>query len=96
MFSVRATSYAEGYPTEEIFAFDHPSTKYTWCSDGSDSDAPNITINMTEPVLLYGLLSGGYSFIILENVTAFSLDYSETDGAEVVPYQLQSDTLVYK
>ena len=93
---MEVTSHNLAYHPEEIFAIEYPlstaSNTYTWCSGINVDHSPNVTINMVEPVLLYGLVSGGYS--ITEHVTAFSLEYSETAEGDVVPYQLQGNTLV--
>ena len=58
---------------------------YSWCSETS-ALPQNITINLTEPVLLYGLLSGGYGdgSSRIEYVNAFSLKYSEEDNSNVI------------
>ena len=54
---------------------------------------------MTEPVILYELLSGGYrsstaTQLMTEHyVTSFSLDYMETDDGDILSYQHQ---MVYK
>ena len=99
--SVRATSYSVSFPPEELFAFTYPSSFYTWCSGTAVSLPYNVTINMTEPVILYELLSGGYRSSSLvttppmteDYVTSFSLDYLETDDGDILSYQYQ---MVYK
>lgn len=98
VYSVHAI-YSVAYPPEEIFAYDYPSTIYTWCS-GTGTSNVNVTINMTEPVVLYGLLSGGYrsssssTLMTEEYVTSFSLK-TAVDGGDLVPYQHQDVTMVY-
>ena len=93
--SVTATRFSSGYPPEEVFAYSYPFTFYSWCA-GFEADLPNITITMTEPVVLHGLLSGGHqsSTISMQYVTAFSLSYEKTDGSDTVSHQLHSDTTV--
>lgn len=96
VYSVHAT-YVIPYPPVEIFAYDYPSTLFTWCSGTGASNA-NVTINMTEPVILYGLLSGGYrsqsgTITTEEYVTSFLLK-TAVDSDELVPYQHQDVTVV--
>ena len=101
--SVRASSYSSLNPPEELFAFTYPSSFYTWCSDTFVPPPYNVTINMTEPVILYELLSGGYRLSTLvtsstplmtvDYVTSFSLDYLETDDGDIMSYQHQMVSL---
>lgn len=97
VYSVRTTSNSFSQPPEELFAFTYPSSFYTWCSGTSVPLPHNITVNMTEPVVLYELLSGGYRPstslttppMTEDYATSFSLDYMETDDSDVMPYQRQ-------
>jgi hypothetical protein len=93
---VAATTSLSEFPPEEIFAYSYPFTVYSWCGEAG-ADLPNVTINMTEHVVLHGLLSGGYrnSAGNMQYVTAFSLDYTETDDSDRVLHQLQSDAVVH-
>ena len=69
-----------------------------WCSGSTSifsSSLPNVTITMTEPVVLYALLSGGYiSNNSYHHVTSFSLEYSETAGGDMIPYQHQGNIVI--
>lgn len=60
---------------------------------------------MTEPVILYELLSGGYRLSTLvtsattplmteEYVTSFSLDYLEKDDGDIMSYQVPKQTYI--
>lgn len=86
--SVNVSSFALGYLPEEIFAFDLPFTNYAWCHNAVEQGTSNnisITISMSEPVLLYGLFSGGYSSNgEIAYVTAFSITNSDTDNPMVL------------
>ena len=98
--NVSATSSYLDFQDEKIFAFEYPidvSSTNAWCSGTIIDSFPNVTITMTEPVVLYALLSGGiYNQLTSQyfRVTAFSLEYSETAEGDVVPFQLQGDTMV--
>ena len=86
--SISVTSiYRNSHRGINIFAYENPlpSFFYSWCSGETDV-LPNVTITLTEPVVLHGLLSGG---LISEYVTNFSMEYSESEDGP----QLQHDPL---
>ena len=85
--SVSVTTYATAFLPEELFAYSYPFTDYAWCSFNA-VEPHNITITMTEQVILYGLLSGGYessSTSAMRYVTAFSMEYSTDDISHITP-----------
>ena len=97
--NVSATSLYHGFGVEKIFSFEYPinmSSTNAWCSGMTVSSSfPNVTITMTEPVLLHALLSGGYiSNNFYHRVTSFSLEYSETAGGDMILYQHQGNMVI--
>ena len=82
---------------ERLFAFDLPISFYAWCHDGNQpaDSAISINVSMTEPVILYGLLSGGYELSQYKSyVTAFSVAYSYHAEEQHIPtvYKRMCDT----
>ena len=71
----------ESYLLQYLFAFSSPFDSYCWCS-ATNILPQNITIFFTEPLVIHGMLRGGYgSGSYREYVTAFSLEYSETNNS---------------
>ena len=79
--SAAATSSFSIYPIEELFEFSYPDgTFHCWCA-GSTGELPSINIALAAPVVLYGLLSGGYySSSAARYVSNFTLEHSESEG----------------
>ena len=94
MSNVTATSkYSNQYLVEELFAFSYPidaTWPYSWCG-GTDDIMPNVTITLTEPVVLYGLLSGG---LASHYVTNFSMEYSESKNGTLLQHDPLGNLLV--
>jgi len=78
--SAAATSSFSIYPIEELFEFSYPDTFDSWCAS-STGDLPSINITLAAPMVLYGLLSGGY--YNLRYVSNFTLEYSESEGGNL-------------
>ena len=81
--NVTAFAASGSFPPEDLFAFTYPFDNDAWCS-GTNILPQNVTINLTEPLVIYGLLSGGYSDPFIVYVNMFSLEYSEADNSKVI------------
>ena len=68
-----------------------PRDYYSWCSGETDVLLPNVTITLTEPVVLYGLLSGGLES---QYVTNFSMEYSESVNGSLLQHDPLGNLLV--
>ena len=88
MTSITVSSYHSLNPENELFAYRYPHYIYSWCSENNPPLPQNITINLAQPLVIYELLSGGYSFDNGAYVRAFSLEYSETGNSDVKANQL--------
>ena len=80
-----ASSQLSINPDDDLvdYGFD---TQTTWCTDISSSNdlSPTIDISFTEPVLITGFLSGGYSYgnKNFEYVNNFTVEYfSSLEGS---------------
>ena len=84
--------YYDYFRVENIFAYQYPLPEfyYSWCS-GDTNDMPNVTIVLTEPVVLHGLLSGGLESQYVSN---FSMEYSESEEGELVQHDPLGNLLV--
>ena len=85
VYDVAVSNYLPVYPAEEIFSFSSPFDIYCWCS-GTNILPQNITIDFTGPLIIHGMLLGGYGIgsSTRSYVTAFSLEYSETHNSDVI------------
>ena len=52
---------------------------------------PNVTITLTEPVVLYGMMSGGLES---QYVTNFSMEYSESENGSLLQHDPLGNLLV--
>ena len=94
MSSVQTISkYDYNHRGMNIFAYENPlpSFRYSWCSGKIDILPVNVTINLTEPVVLHGLLSGG---LASEYVTNFSMEYSESEDGPLLQHDPLGNLLV--
>ena len=72
------------YPRYELFDFSYPFDLFCWCS-GTIQLPQNVTVHFTEPLVIHGILLGGYgSGSSRSYVTAFSLEYSETENSDLI------------
>ena len=84
--------YVDVYNGKNILAYQYPLPRdyYSWCSGETDV-LPNVTITLTEPVVLYGLLSGGLES---QYVTNFSMEYSESEDGPLLQHDPLGNLLV--
>lgn len=77
--SVLSSTYAD----EKLVNFDF-NTQNVWCTQESYETNPTFNITFTSPVVITGLMSGGYTYITSGNadyVTNFTLEYSSVLGS---------------
>ena len=79
-----ASSQRLGYPDDYLVDYEF-ETETTWCTQTSNEHFPTIDITFTEPVLITGILSGGYSYTFSGNidyVNNFTVEYfSSLEGS---------------
>ncbi len=81
--NIIASSARSSLPAENIVNFDFYPTQSVWCTREVEDPKPTIDITFSQPVVITGLLSGGYTYTQgdLEYVTNFNisgLDSGET------------------
>lgn len=75
--SARSSIYAD----EKLVNFDF-NTQNVWCTRESYETTPTFNITFTSPVVITGLMSGGYTYTSnAEYVTNFTLEYSSVLGS---------------
>ncbi len=80
--NIVASSARIADPTEHFINFDF-DTQQVWCTPSSGDPNPTIDITFSKPVVITGLLSGGYTYsaVNTEYVTNFTLEYSSSLGS---------------
>ena len=73
---ISASNSRSSYPVRDIIKFGIEGID-VWCTDTAADNNPYILLSFTTPVVITGLVSGGYNYDSRErHVTNFTIEYS--------------------